>query len=59
MLKENTKCTTRIVYHPEVSLLTGASLVGGGGGVKECVGPRGLGGPRSPGHREDRDIPFE
>ncbi len=26
--------------------------------MTECIGPRGLGGPRSPGHREHRDIPF-
>ncbi len=41
------------------SVNRGVASGGGGGGGKECVGPRGLGGPRSPGHREDRDIPFE
>ncbi len=37
---------------------SGALLVGGKR-VTECIGPRGLGGPRSPGHREHWDIPFE
>ncbi len=37
----------------------GRGVASGGKRVTECIGPRGLGGPRSPGHREHRDIPFE
>ncbi len=38
----------------------GRGVASGGERVIECIGPRGLGGPRSPtGHREHRDILFE
>ncbi len=39
---------------------TPRGVASGGKRVTECIGPRGLGGPRSPtGHREHRDILFE
>ncbi len=37
----------------------GRGVASGGERVTECIGPRGLGDPWSPGHREHRNIPFE
>ncbi len=43
-----------------IFLPTCRGVASGGKRVTECIGPRGLGGPRSPtGHREHRDIPFK
>ncbi len=45
--------------HPLLPTLKCRGVASGGKRVTECIGPRGLGVPRTPGHRKHQDIPFE